>query len=75
MRPLANQDFNPNLPLQTRKGAKQALRCGHNKVDELIKKGKLKTVNIDRLVRITTESILEVAAGRHHRDAIGSEAA
>lgn len=35
---------------------------GHNKIDDLIKLGRLKTVNFGRLVRITTESILEVAA-------------
>jgi hypothetical protein len=63
VRPLADHDFNPSLPLQTKRGAKQALRCGHNKIDDLIKSGKLKTVSsLGRLVRITTESILEVAA-------------
>jgi hypothetical protein len=49
------------LPLQTRKGAKQALRVGHNKVDELIRLGKLKTVRFGRIVHVTTESILKIA--------------
>ena len=68
MRPLANQDFNPLLPLQTKPGAAQALRCGVNNVDKLIKKRVLKTVELpddeaDRRVRITTESILAAAKG------------
>jgi hypothetical protein len=65
VRPLADSDFDYNRPLQTKRGAKQALRCGHNKVDELIRSGALKTVDIgDRITRITTESILEVATGQ-----------
>lgn len=63
MRPLANQSFNPNLPLQTKAGAAEALRCGHNRVDELLRRKLLKTTTIDRRVRITTELILAVASG------------
>jgi hypothetical protein len=64
MRPIADPDFDPKRPLQTRKGAAQALRVSHNKVDELIRSGALKTVeNLGRITRITTESILKVAAG------------
>ena len=63
MRPLADQDFDPNKPVQTKKGAAQALRCGHNKVDQLIRNGLLDTVDIDRIRRITTASILRVASG------------
>jgi hypothetical protein len=51
VKPLANHNFDASLPLQTRKGAKQALRVGHNKVDELIRLVKLKTV---RLVELFT---------------------
>ena len=64
MRQLANHNFDPTLPLQTKKGAAQALRCGHNKVDELIEAGKLETVEgLGRVTKITTPSILKVAAG------------
>lgn len=61
MRPLAEQGFDPKLPLQTKVGAKQALRCGMNRVDELIELRVLETVDIDRRTRITTKSILKVA--------------
>jgi hypothetical protein len=62
MRPLANWQFDSSLPLQTKRGTKQALRCGDDKVDDLIERGVLKTVNIGRSVRVTTESIMEVAS-------------
>jgi hypothetical protein len=65
VKPLANPDFDASLPLQTRKGARQALRIGHNKVDELIKLGKLKTVKFGRIVHVTTDSILKVATEVH----------
>jgi hypothetical protein len=61
VKPLANHNFDASLPLQTRKGAKQALRVGHNKVDELIRLGKLKTVRFGRIVHVTTESIQKIA--------------
>jgi hypothetical protein len=57
MRALANSDFDPSLPLQTKKGAAQALRCGHNTVDALIRRRVLKVVYIDRIAKITTSSI------------------
>jgi hypothetical protein len=61
-----DDDYDPSKPVQTRRGARQALRCGHNKIDELIRTGKLKTVNgLGRITRITTDSILRVAAGDH----------
>jgi hypothetical protein len=64
VRPVSNPDYDPNLPLQTRKGAKQALRVSHNRVDELIKQGKLETVKgLGRVTRITTKSILRIAGG------------
>ena len=63
MHKLADIDYDPNRPLQTKRGAGQALRCGHNRIDDLIDRGLLKTVLIDRRTRITTESILAVASG------------
>jgi hypothetical protein len=62
MRPLADWQFNPSLPLQTKRGTAQALRCGADKIDDLIDRDILKTVNIGRSVRVTTESIMEVAS-------------
>jgi hypothetical protein len=63
MQPLADADFDPSRPVQTKKGAKQALRVGKNMVDELIKAGRLKTVEgLGRVTHITTESILKVAS-------------
>jgi hypothetical protein len=62
MRALADKAYDSTRPLQTDQGARQALRCGHNKVDDLIKLGRLKTVYVGRLRRITTQSILEYAA-------------
>ena len=62
MQPLADADFDPSRPVQTKKGAKQALRVGKNMVDELIRTGKLKTVKgLGRVTHITTELILKVA--------------
>jgi hypothetical protein len=63
MRPLADWQFDPNRPLQTKRGAKQALRCGEDKIEDLIERRVLKTVNLGpRLVRVTTESIMQVAS-------------
>jgi hypothetical protein len=65
MRPIADPNFDPNKPVQTRRGAAQALRVSHNKIDELIRSGALKTVDgLGRITRITTASILAVASGR-----------
>ena len=61
MKALTNPNFDPALPLQTKKGAGQALKIGHNQVDELIKQKRLRTVPFGRLVRVTTKSIYEVA--------------
>jgi hypothetical protein len=63
MKALAYSGFDPRLPLQTKAGAKEALRCGHNKVDDLIRQGKLKVIYFDRIPKITTDSILAVAQG------------
>jgi hypothetical protein len=62
MHALADKAYDPTRPLQTDQGAQQALRCGHNKIDDLIKLGRLKTIYVGRLRRITTQSILEYAA-------------
>lgn len=62
MRPLANWQFDASLPLQTKRGTKQALRCGDDKVEDLIERGLLETVYIGRSLRITTSSILKVAS-------------
>lgn len=62
MRALADWEFDQSRPLQTKRGAKQALRCGDDKVEDLIERGLLKTVNIGRSVRVTTESIMNVAS-------------
>ena len=62
MQPLADADFDPSRPVQTKKGAKQALRVGKNMVDELIRTGKLKTVKgLGRVTHITTSGYLKVA--------------
>jgi hypothetical protein len=62
---MANPDYDPNLPLQTRRGAKQALRCSHNKIDQLIRDGVLETVDgLGRITKITTSSILRAAGGK-----------
>jgi hypothetical protein len=61
---VANPDYDPQKPVQTRRGAQQALRCSHNKIDELIREGKLETVpGFGRIIRITTRSILKLAEG------------
>jgi hypothetical protein len=62
VRAIADDDFDPAKPVQTRNGARQALRVGHNRVERLIKDGRLKVVYFGRLARITTDSILAVAA-------------
>jgi hypothetical protein len=61
LRPLANQDFDPKLPLQTKKGAKQALRVGMNAVEDLIRLRLLETVEINRRTHIKTKSIMKLA--------------
>jgi hypothetical protein len=62
MRPLANWQFDASLPLQTKRGTRQALRCGEDKVNDLIERGLLDTVYIGRSLRITTTSIMKVAS-------------
>jgi hypothetical protein len=62
MRPLADWKFDASRPLQTKRGTAQALRCGQDKVDELIELNILKTVAIGRSVRVTTESIMQLAS-------------
>jgi hypothetical protein len=62
MRPLADSDYDATKPLQTKKGAAQALRVSHNKIDQLIRDGVLKTApDLGRVVKITTASILKIA--------------
>jgi hypothetical protein len=61
MRALADWKFDSSRPLQTKRGAAQALRCGEDKVDDLIERDLLKTVTIGRSVRVTTRSILQLA--------------
>ena len=62
MRPLANWQFDASLPLQTKRGTQQALRCGEDKIDDLIERGLLDTVYIGRSLRITTTSIMKLAS-------------
>jgi hypothetical protein len=62
MRPLANWQFDASLPLQTKRGTKQALRCGDDKLEDLIERGLLDIVYIGRSPRVTTASILKVAS-------------
>jgi hypothetical protein len=72
LKPLANKNFDPSLPVQTPLGARQALRVGHNKVNDLIGRGLLKVVYFGRSRRITTDSILNLATtgeGRRRREA------
>lgn len=61
MRALADWQFNPNRPLQTKRGTAQALRCGLDKVEDLIKAKRVKVVPFGGSQRITTQSILELA--------------
>jgi hypothetical protein len=75
MKPLTDWQFDVTRPLQTKRGTAQALRCGLDKVDELIERDVLKTVNIDRLVRVTTESIMRLAATGDQRQVHGRELA
>jgi hypothetical protein len=62
MKPLTDWQFDSLRPLQTKRGTQQALRCGADKVDDLIERGILDTVTIGRSVRITTASIMKVAS-------------
>ena len=62
MNPLRNFEFDPTLPLQTKRGAQQALRSGHNTIDDLIRAGLLEVIYIGRIPKITTDSIMRVAA-------------
>lgn len=65
MRPIADPNFDPKLPLQTRKGAAQALRVSHNRIDQLIRDGVLETADgLGRITKITTASILRAAGGK-----------
>ena len=57
MRPLANAGFDPRLPLQTKQGTKEALRCSLSKVNDHVAAGDLVVVDMDGNVRITTDSI------------------
>ena len=41
MKPLADWQFDSSRPLQTKRGTAQALRCGDDKVDDLIERGLL----------------------------------
>jgi hypothetical protein len=68
MRALIDWEFDAARPLQTKRGTKQALRCGDDKVEELIDRGLLEVVYIDKLLRITTNSILKVAASGTKRE-------
>jgi hypothetical protein len=62
MKKLANPDWDPSLPVQTKLGARQALLVGHNKIDELIRSKILEVVYTGRIAKITTRSILAYAA-------------
>ena len=62
MRALANWQFDASLPLQTKRGTKQTLRCGDDKLEDLIERGLLDIVYIGRSPRITTASIMKVAS-------------
>jgi len=62
VKPLADWQFDSSRPLQTKRGTAQALRCGEDKVENLIEAGLLDTVPMGRSVRVTTGSILRLAA-------------
>jgi hypothetical protein len=65
MRPLADADFNPELPLQTIPGTKQALRCSKSTVLDLVARGLLDAVDVNTSTRITTDSIFRlISQGR-----------
>ena len=79
MNPLRNFEFDPTLPLQTKRGAQQALRSGHNTIDDLIRAGLLEVIYIGRIPKITTDSIMrsrrerhEVVEARNHQQAVGA---
>ena len=70
MHALADDDFDPRCPVQTKRGAAKGLRCGLTKVEELRRLGKLKDApSIDRRVRMTTQSILDVITHQQSSDA------
>jgi hypothetical protein len=62
MQKLANPEWDATKPVQTEQGAAEGLRVGHNKITALIEADRLEVVYFGRLKRITTASILEVAA-------------
>lgn len=62
MRPLHDWEFDVSRPLQTKRGTAQALRCGLDKVDDLIETGDLELVHIKNSPRVTTKSIMNLAA-------------
>jgi hypothetical protein len=71
MRPLKDWQFDPKMPLQTKRGAAQALRVGQDKVDELIEGGHLELGSDslgDRIKRVTTKSILKLANDQPEQD-------
>jgi hypothetical protein len=63
IRALSKPDFDLRMPLQTKLGAAQALRCGLGMVDDLIEAGKLRCIYIGRLPKVTTRSILALVEG------------
>jgi hypothetical protein len=71
VRELKDRDYNPNLPLQTKYGAAQALRVGKTSVDDFIADGLLEAVHLKNdeggkpsIARVTTESILRLIESR-----------
>jgi hypothetical protein len=70
MRALGDREFDPKLPLQTKDGARQALRVGKTTVDDFIAGGLLDTVvlkdsqGVPRITRVTTESIMRLIENR-----------
>ena len=73
MRPLADPDFNPALPLQTLLGTRQALRVGKTKVLDLVGSRQLDVVDIDGSTRITTESINRLINERRRARKAGAQ--
>jgi hypothetical protein len=62
MRSLRDWEFDASRPLQTKRGAAQAFRCGLDKIDDLIETGALELVYIKSSPRVTTKSIMNLAA-------------
>ena len=62
MKALKDAAYDPTRPLQTKRGAQQALQVGKHKLQKMIREGRLKTVYFGRDCRITTQSILDYAA-------------